>query len=341
MNQKSARHRATDIVSMTHLEHLLGWDRAKLRRLSREAGRHYDPFDRRREAGKGKWRHIDNPKGELRQAQRAIQRRLLSRVPLPAKMFGGVKGRSIRDNGRVHTRQSMVVTFDLKNCFPSISDRDIYRVFEERLGYRGEIPGLLTRLTTFHHRLPQGAPTSTTLANLALVPLYEEIERVATAHNLSMSFWVDDIALSGCGAEAVVGEIIAAIQSHGLNVSCKKLILMPRNLGPQRITGVVTNRGVSAGRAKLQSIYHEIQDLSTERDIPDYRIRRVYGLVNHVEQVKPRQGRRLRRLADDLLPNVGSNAKRPRTDETRPCRNAKRHRPRRQEVPRPGPARLC
>lgn len=326
MNQKPVQHRTTDIVSMTHLEHLLGWNRAKLHRLSREAARHYDPFDRRREAGKGKWRHIDNPRGELREAQRTIQRRILARVPLPANMFGGVKGRSLRDNGRVHARKPMVVTLDLKNCFPNISDRDVYKVFHDRLGCRAEIPGLLTRLTTFHHRLPQGAPTSTTLANLALLPLYDELDRITTARDLTMSFWVDDIAISGHGAEAALDEAIAAIQSHGFQISCKKLMLMPRNAGPQRVTGVTTNRGASAGRPRLQSIYYEIQDLSTERNIPAYRIRRIYGLINHVEQTKPHQGRRLRRLADNLLPKTGTGAKRPRTDETRPCRNAKRHR---------------
>lgn len=326
MSQKASPHRITEIVSMNHLERLLGWDRNKLRELARTAGRHYDPFDRRREAGHGKWRHIDNPKGELREAQRAIQRRILAHVTLPPHMFGGVKGQSIRDNGQIHTHQPMVVTLDIKNCFPSISDRDVYAVFAGRLGYRSEIPGLLTRLTTFHHRLPQGAPTSTTLANLALVPLYEEIERIATARNLAMSFWVDDIALSGQGAEHAIGEVIAAIQARGLQVSAKKLVLMPRDVGPQLITEVVTNRGVSAGRAKLQAIYHEIQDLSAERNTPEHRLRRITGLINHVEQVKPHQGRRLRRLADNLLPKAGSTAKRPRTDETRTCRNAKRHR---------------
>jgi hypothetical protein len=218
------------------------------------------------------------------------------------------------------------VTLDLKNCFPNISDRDIYRVFHDRLGCRDEISGMLTRLTTYHHRLPQGAPTSTTLANLALLPLYEELDRIAAARNLSLSFWVDDIAISGYQAEAALDEVIAAIQSHGLQISCKKLKLMPRNSGPQWITGVTTNRGVSAGRVRLQSIFHEIQELETERNIPDFRIRRIYGLIQHVEQVKLHQGRRLRRMADDLLPKRGTDTKRPRTDETRQCNNAKRHR---------------
>jgi RNA-directed DNA polymerase len=327
MSAKSATHRVSDIVSMAHVEYLLGIEQAKLIKLSHEAPRHYDPFDRRREAGLGKWRHIDNPKGPLRKAQRNIQRRFLARVPLPENMFGGVKGRSIRDNGRLHARKSMVVTLDLKSCFPNISDVDVFKVFHDRLGCRGKIPGLLTRLTTFHHRLPQGAPTSTMLANLALLPLYEALNQIAAAHNLSMSFWVDDIAISGERADAALDEVIAEIQSHGHQISCKKLLIMPRNSAPQRVTGLTVNRGVSVGHKKIQSIYHEIHELASESSIPDFRICRVYGLIQHVEQMKLPQGRRLRRLAEDLLPKRGTNAKRPRTDEIRRCRNAKRHRP--------------
>jgi len=85
-------HRHHDVVSIAHLERLLGWDRSRIRKYAAEAGRYYEPFDRRRVAGVGKWRHIDNPKGQLRELQTAIQRQILSQATLPDHMFGGGKG---------------------------------------------------------------------------------------------------------------------------------------------------------------------------------------------------------------------------------------------------------
>src|SRR5438046_1585603 len=110
------------LVSLRRLEQILGWDRESLRRFAEHAGRYYRPFDRRRQRGTGKWRHIDNPTDDLKKLQQRIERRILNHVPLPATMMGAVSGRSIRDNATRHLGQSMVVTLDLRACFPRTSD---------------------------------------------------------------------------------------------------------------------------------------------------------------------------------------------------------------------------
>ncbi len=142
------------LVSMRHLEALLGRDRADIRRIANSAGRFYRPFDLRRIAGQGKWRHIDNPVGELKRYQSRIHERMFHDFAFPETMIGAVPGRSIKDNAALHLRQPMVVALDLRDCFPRISDREVYRVFNEVLGCSAVISALLTKLTTFQHRLP-------------------------------------------------------------------------------------------------------------------------------------------------------------------------------------------
>ena len=320
------RHRHTDVVSIAHLEHLLGWNRSKIQKYASEAGRYYNPFDRQRVAGEGKWRHIDNPVGQLRELQGAIQRNILARAALPEFMLGGVKGRSIKDNAKIHARKPMVLTIDVRNCFPSVTNKMVFDALSRELGFRGEPLRLVTKLTTFHRRLPQGAPTSTTLANLALIPVYERIVQIAAANGLAMSFWIDDIALSGYRPQNVIDEVIGAVQAEGLSISRSKLKVVARESGPQNVTGVVANRGVSFGTRKLQSLREEIIDLANAEEIPDFRIRSINGKIQHVAHLKPSQARRLRRLADLRLPNVGLDGPSPRTDKTRDCKNAKRHR---------------
>jgi len=202
----------------------------------------------------------------------------------------------------------------------------VFDAIGRELGFRGEPVQLLTQLTTFHHRLPQGAPTSTTLANLVLIPIYEEIHRIAEKNGLSMSFWIDDIALSGERPQDSIEDVIAAIQPSGLSVSRKKIKIIAQEDGPQLITGVVANRGISFGTRRLQALRDEIIDLANAEEIPDYQIRSIHGKIQHVAQLKPSQATRLRRLAELRLPEVGTDGIRPRTDETQACKNAKRHR---------------
>ena len=127
------------LVSMRQLEYLLGRDRKHLRRIAAHAGRYYKAFDRRRERGIGKWRHIDNPTDELKRLQSRINRKILAKVALPATMLGGAKGGTIERNARPHCNTPALVTLDLFNCFPRIDDRAVFRVFRTTLGCSTEI----------------------------------------------------------------------------------------------------------------------------------------------------------------------------------------------------------
>src|SRR5579859_3608117 len=84
-------------VSMRRLEHLLRDDREHLLTVALEAGRYYRPFDRRKDAA-DKWRHIDNPIGELKLIQSRLFHAILETLPFGDHVIGGVKGRSNRDN---------------------------------------------------------------------------------------------------------------------------------------------------------------------------------------------------------------------------------------------------
>lgn len=203
------------LVSMRQVEFVLGKSREDLRKIASYAGRYYHPFDRRREIGKGKWRHIDNPKGELKLLQKRIQKHILSKINLPDTMVGGIPGRSIRANAKIHEGQQRLVTLDLKNCFPRTTDLKVFEAYRKILKCSSEIASLLTKLTTFQKRLPQGAPTSSILANFTLLPMHDEICAIAKKFDLRCSIYVDDIAFSGVSAYEAIDEIIYAIQRHG------------------------------------------------------------------------------------------------------------------------------
>ncbi|MEE8399264.1 MAG: reverse transcriptase family protein, partial [Desulfobacterales bacterium] len=138
-------------------------------------------------------RLIEAPKDRLREIQRRILRDILDRIPPHDAAHGFTKGRSCLTFCRPHVKRRIVIRLDLKNFFPCIRWGRVYGVFRT-MGYPRETAHILTGLCanqvpddvlagvpadlgipgmSWHERktyqsphLPQGAPTSPSIANL-------------------------------------------------------------------------------------------------------------------------------------------------------------------------------
>lgn len=326
MREDYLRHRPTEVVTWPHLEALLGWRRERIENVANAAGHFYRPFELVA-TGKPKARRIDNPIGELRRLQAAIQRRILARIELPDFVLGGVAGRSIGQNGEVHIGQPVVVTIDLKDFFPSVSNEHVYGVFRYGLGYAPKLAGVLTRVTTFHRHLPQGAPTSTALANLALLPAAKRIAQVALALDLRFTVWVDDVTLSGARAREAIASVIEIIRESGFAVACRKVKVQPRWLGAQSVTGVVVNLSVSFGQVGVRRLRREVFEArALGAGVPEYLLRSIEAKVRHVARLRVPQARGLTRLAARVLPEKGTEEPRPSRYVYNPCKRRRRKR---------------
>ena len=325
------------LVSMRRLESLLRWDRSDIRCVAARAGSYYEPFDRRRHVD-DKWRHIDNPTKALKELQSRIYRAILQTLPFGENIVGGIKGRSTRDNAAAHVNAPTLVTLDIKSCFPSVTDLAIYEVFRNTLEYSGEIADLMTKLTTFQHRLPQGAPTSSVLANLVMLPLHIEVAKIAFVYGLDWSMYVDDIAFSGERAREAIGPTIAALKNIGHAVRAAKVKVMTAG-EQQRLTGIVINRKLSAGRECIGEIRASILELANRHgDVFDFEVASMNGRISYVASVNAAQGASLWRLASAVLPKATAHGTRARRGEIRECHRMSRHRYR--PVERKIPARL-
>jgi RNA-directed DNA polymerase len=303
----------------------LGWllerKASDLRRIASHAARYYHPFDIRRSGSD--WRHIDNPVEELREIQRRLYRRVFRDLEFGPHVMGFVPGRSIAQNARPHLRKPVVVTLDIRKCFPSIRPEQVYNVFTGTLGFPPDTAAILTKLTTFQYRLPQGAPTSPTLANLVLAPVYAGTVTVAEALGLECSFWADDIALSGPDAQLAIQPTIDVIHRHGFRVNRRKIEVMPA-ASEQRVTGNTVNATLSVGRDRLTGIRHEIYRLCHSETVREQELESVLGKIGQVRSVNPAQGEALERYARSRLPPSGT-AERERRNETRRCSHTRRH----------------
>jgi RNA-directed DNA polymerase len=311
------------LVSMRHLEALFGRDRADIRRISNSAGRYYRPFDLRK-AGQVKWRHIDNPFGELKLYQSRIQERMFHELVFPETMIGAIPGRSIKDNAALHLRQPMIVALDLRDCFPRISDREVYRVFYEVLSCSAEISAILTKITTFQHRLPQGAPTSPAIANLSLLGLHDELIALAGNYDLNCSFYVDDIVFSGTRALEAIEPAIRLIQIYGHSVRRDKIRIMP-NSARQLITGVVVNNGISILKDRRRILRSRVSALLQDGAVAEHTLRSILGEVVWVSWINSDQGDAFRHSVDGLLGLPTFEGIRIPKSQIRPCRSYAYH----------------
>ncbi len=164
-----------------------------------------------------KARPIVAPEPLLMRVHRWLNSRVLNLVPVHANSHAYVPGRSVIACAARHSSCSWMLKSDIHSYFSSIDERDVYRVFR-RLGYQPLLAFELSRLCTispgltsntkskykeipsYHQRLvgtlPQGAPTSGMLANLASEELDRRLSQWALDKNYVYTRYSDDITLS-------------------------------------------------------------------------------------------------------------------------------------------------
>ena len=120
-------------------------------------------------------RTINPPHEELKNIQKCINGYLVNNIPMPDFAYGGVKEKDNILNAKQHKGRKYVFQTDLTDFYPFISCKRVYEMFV-RVGFSADVASKLTKLTTFKGHLPQGAPTSTTIANLVFEPTGRKLQ---------------------------------------------------------------------------------------------------------------------------------------------------------------------
>jgi RNA-directed DNA polymerase len=291
---------------MRRLERLLGLRRNYIRSAAASAGGNYAPFEKlskpkpfQRKPVPLKRRRIDNPSTELKKVQSLIAIRLLQPLCLPSYICGGIKGKKVLDNAEFHRNSRVLLKLDIKRFFPSITNKHVYAVWNDLLNCSPEISGLLTKLTTFERHLPQGAPSSTMLANLVLYSCDGAIRQECERRKIQYSCWIDDLAFSSEDPRPVIDVVIGVLRGHGFGISRKKLEIA----GPSSrkiLNGVVLGRGFGVPPDRLARIRSGIHKLR-EGHVPAPQIEHyVRSLSGSIAQIKPINAHKADSLKRDL-----------------------------------------
>ncbi len=277
----------------------------------------------------GRSRLLEIPKAMLKTIQRRILHEILDRIPPHPAAHGFRAGRSIKTNAEHHTGRAVVVRFDLQDFFPSISPDKVWAVFRTT-GYPPEIAELLVGLCTARlpsfvwnsrpnpapdgrdfstwqrlrsRHLPQGAPTSPALANLAAYALDCRLAAYASSLDLTYTRYADDLTFSG-GADFAritnkfcnaIGRIV---REEGFHLNAEKTHVMLRSVR-QTVAGVVVNIRPSVPRDEFDRlkaiIFNCIRhgpEIQNRENRPDFRAY-LAGKIAHVAMLNPIRGRKL------------------------------------------------
>ncbi|HPG00889.1 MAG TPA: retron St85 family RNA-directed DNA polymerase [Kiritimatiellia bacterium] len=296
-----ASRRLPIVYSVGHLANKLRVSEARLRWMSRNQHRLYREF--RIPKANGRERVICAPEDQLLTFQNWILRHILNRGKVHKYACGFVRGKSILDNARPHIGRKVVVRLDLADFFPSITQRQVRKVFE-RFGYPYRVASVLANLCTLDGRLPQGAPTSPAISNLICVRLDRRLEGLKKEMKFRYSRYADDLVFSSDNPKlpALIPFLKEIIRSEGFAVNEDKVRIMRAGV-QQKVTGVVVNTKTGIPRKKARQLRAAVHTLRT-KGIEAVRVESkrvgevdpVYvlrGQLSFMQMVKPDAGRKL------------------------------------------------
>lgn len=274
-------------------------------------------------------RLIEAPKPTLKLVQQKILREILDPVPSHPAAHGFVPGRDIVSNAQPHVGQAVVVKFDLEDFYPSVTFSKVVAIFRA-LGYSREIAIWLARLTTsalpmsakfpdknpysialFTRRhLPQGAPTSPAIANLAAFAMDVRLTGLAKKFGANYTRYADDLTFSGDHRFLkqlqrfipLCEQVVLECRFH--TNKAKRRVLRQSNR--QTVTGVVVNERPNCSRKdfdQLKAVLHNClrtgaaaQNRAGHEDFQAH----LRGRVAHFRHLNPARGERLLKMFNSI-----------------------------------------
>jgi len=315
-----------------------------LRHYATRAAQHpYRRFHIRKRSGGRRW--ISVPADGLRSVQSWLTEHVLRHVPVHPASRAFRRGDSIRKCAEEHVEARWLIKLDIADFFGSISEIQVFRAFAG-MGYNRLVSMEMARLCTdtpqvsdkyrmkawkvrpykwpripgyqqrVLGRLPQGAPSSPMLANIAVIDVDEEVARIAMAHGLRYTRYSDDITLSTDGsfsrqaASKVIEEVAQVLKARGLYLNRKKTSIT--HPGARRVVlGLLVDgeepRLTKSFRDRLRQHLYYLEKLGIAAHVSARSFdsagglyRHLRGLIDYANSIEPDYATSLRRRLDAL-----------------------------------------
>lgn len=228
--------------------------------------------------GKDKTRIISAPDKRLKYLQRQIALLLdqLYRVRNP--VHGFVIGKSVKTNALAHLRKRFVLNIDLKDFFPSITERRVVGVLES-LGIESGVSSIIARICCHNSHLPQGAPTSPVLSNMICFRLDKQLLAFAKGTRCIYTRYADDITFSSyqpmtalfqgsvpspghCAPDLLGPALSAIVAANGFTINPDKVHYADQH-SRRMVTGLKINELLNVDRRYVRNIRAALYSVET------------------------------------------------------------------------------
>lgn len=249
-------------------------------------------------------RTIYAPSDELKNVQRCILDKILIYEKLPDCVYGIGKDKGIIENAQKHVQGAYLLNLDIQNFFPSVHWKRVEQIYKE-IGCADEVGRTLCRFSTLNHGLPQGAPTSPYLANLALHNLDYRLYSLCKKNRLTYTRYFDDISVSGnIRVKTLEKTFIQIISEEGYKTKPSKRKLF----GPEQnkeITGILISDGrlsiVKEGEIRKYIIALKQNGFGAlASDNIEKEKRSLLGKIMFLKQVNPAQATTMEKLFQEI-----------------------------------------
>lgn len=268
---------------------------------------------RRREVKKdGTLRDTWDALPQLKALQELINKRFLRQVSFPHFLQGGIRDlASPRDYVRhvgFHAGTACAIALDIADFFPSISEVQVYAVWQGFFRFSADVAHALTKLTTKDGFLPQGAKTSNYLANLVFWR-----DEHSLVHRLKVLGWrysrlTDDVVVSKAalptpGEETRICRLVAGfIQAQGFVVNRRKL-KVTRQCRRMELNGLVANVRPALPKAERNAIRAQVhglkRHLANPQSLDTSAARSTLGRLGKLRRLHEKEGKALRATLPD------------------------------------------
>jgi len=239
---RSTPDEVIDIINNVNL-HYREWDEIKVNKATGQPKTYKD--------GTVKKRQISPPHDRLHQLQTEIKEKILAAVSLPENIHGGVKKKSSITNSLPHKGKKYHFTTDLQDFFPRINNSQVYSALLKS-NLSPHFAYWITKLTTWKYKIPQGAPTSSHIANIVFLETDYRLIKLCAENNITYTRYVDDLTFSSpVNFKHLLNQILKIILDGGFKISYRKTEYSGKNV---LVTGIeIHNNYIDApGKIKLK-----------------------------------------------------------------------------------------
>lgn len=265
-------------------------------------------------------RLISAPMPRLKNAQHWILVNILEKLELHDAAHGFRRDRSIVSNAQPHVKRDIIINFDLKDFFPSISYQRVKGLFQS-FGYceaaatifsllctqpeveEVELDGKTYYVALTERHLPQGSPASPAITNILCRRLDRRLTQMAESLGFVYTRYADDLTFSASGDSLrhicnILKRTESIITHEGFTINEQKTRILRKNR-QQEVTGVVVNTRPNICKKTLHSFRATLYQI--EKDgIEGKRwgnstdvIAAIEGYANFVAMVNPEKGAKL------------------------------------------------